>query len=372
MTDSTRIRPRRRTFLKSVGLVSVGGGLAGCLSSESGGGGQNTTTKSAEKNPNGKKNIPTFRYAGIPKTQLNDLNLLFLQSSYMRKNVLPNLGKNYDVKIVTVQGTPLVVSALGAGEADAGILAYSSFANATASNTIKSGAKIIAPLTYDGPRFADTYMSKPDSGVSKIPDLEGKSLGVNAIGSAIDIAARVALRQNDVDPNRVQFRELSFGAIPAALEKGRIDAGTFIQPFFSMNAQKFEPVFTTQDAFGSFLKIFITVRNDFLNQHPDVVKYWMEDYWAGMKWWADDANSEKRLDIAEKIIGLPRDLLKQLVQTEKGYYHGEEGLAIDPKLVQKPVDGMQQVGYLKQKLQMNQYVDGSYLPNEANKKPKIK
>lgn len=349
----------RRRFLSTTGAVAVGA-LAGCVGSETG---TNGTTES--------DGPTTIRYAGIPKTQLNDLMLLFHQSTHIRENVLEHVGEAYEVEIVTAQGTPMVVSTLGAKEADAGILAYSSLANAIANETISGGGTIVAPLTYDGPRYQDSYAVPSGSDVSSITDLAGKSLAVNAIGSAIDIAARVAFRENDVNTESVDFRELSFGAIPSALKEQKVAAGTFIQPFYQMNRTDLKPVFNTRDAFGSFLKIFITMRNSFLDDHPEAVQAWLDDFWTGIQWWRDDANAEKRLDVAEEVIELPRDLLEQLVQTDQGYYHGEDGLGIDPKWVQQPVDGMHRVGYLDSKIDMSQHIDSSYLPKEANKQPTI-
>jgi ABC-type nitrate/sulfonate/bicarbonate transport system substrate-binding protein len=90
-----------------------------------------------------------------------------------------------------------------------------------------------------------------------------------------------------------------------------------------------------------------------------------------MQWWIDDANSEQRVDIAEEVVGLPRGVLEELVQTEKGYYHGEDGLRINPEWIQKPVDGMAEVGFLDSEIDMSQYVDNSYLPDDANQEPDI-
>ncbi|MFB6179284.1 MAG: ABC transporter substrate-binding protein [Halorientalis sp.] len=328
-------------------------GLAGCL----GGGGDSGVT--------------TIRYAGISGAELNDLIAMFYQSDHMPKNVFENYGEKYDFKFVDVQSTPVVINTIGSNSADAGLLAYSSLANAIQNDAIPGGQSVIAPLTYDGPRYADTYNSKSGSSVTEIGDIAGKALGVNGVGSAIDIAARVVLSRNDVNLDDVEFREVSFGAMPTTLSEGRVDVGTFIQPFYQMNEDKVQTVFDTTDAYGSFLKIFATVQDKFLSENSEAVRAWMEDFWTGIEWWKDDANSKKRLDIAENVVGLPRAVLKQLVQTDRGYYHGEDGLAIDPQWLQKPIDGMKEVGFLDSDLTMSDYVDNSYLPDAANTKPTI-
>lgn len=343
--------------MKVAGLSGLAG-LAGCLDLGGGGSGDGGGT-------------PTIRYAGISGAELNDLMAMFHQSSHVPENVMEHVGDKYEFEFVDVQSTPVVVNTLGSNEADAGLLAYSSLANAIQGDAISSGASIVAPLTYDGPRYADTYNSKAGSDVTEIADVANGSIGVNGVGSAIDIAARVVLTRNDVDLNKIEFREVSFGAMPSTLEGGRVDVGTFIQPFFQMNEDKIQTVFDTTDAFDSFLKIFMTVRNDFLDANGEAIRHWLEDFWTGMKWWKDDANGEKRLDIAEEVVGLPRGVLEQLVQTDRGYYHGEDGLKIDPQWVQRPVDGMREVGFLDSKIDMSKHVDNSYLPEEAATEPTI-
>lgn len=346
-----RIDTNRRGYLKALGAGAFATGLAGC---PSGGGG-----------------TPTIRYAGISGAELNDLMAMFQQSTHMQEEVLTRRGEDYEFEFVDVQSTPVVVNTLGAGDADAGLLAYSSLANAIAGGAIEPGASVVAPLTYDGPKYADTYCSQAGSAITSPADVEGSSLAVNGVGSAIDIAARVVLTNAGVSPDDVDFRELSFGAIPSALSEGTVDAGTFIQPFFQMNAGDVQPVFETTDAFGSFLKIFIAARDDFLDDDGAAMEAWLADFWDGMNWWTDDGNAETRLDIAEEVVGLPRGVLEQLVQTDDGYYHGEDGLGIDPQWIQQPVDGMAEVGYLEESLTMANYVDTSYLPDEANSRPDL-
>lgn len=355
MADKSRRVNSRRSFLQAAGVTGLAG-FAGCLNGGVLGGGGET---------------PTIRYAGISGAELNDLMAMFHQSDHVPENVMEHVGDEYEFEFVDVQSTPVVVNTLGSDEADAGLLAYSSLANAIQGDAIESGASVVAPLTYDGPRYADTYNSQAGSDVTEIGDIAGGSLGVNGVGSAIDIAARVVLNRNDVNVDDVEFREVSFGAMPTTLSEGRVDVGTFIQPFYEMNKDDVQTVFDTTDAFESFLKIFMTVRDDFLESNDDAVTYWLEDFWAGLEWWKDDANSEKRIDIAESVVGLPRPVLEALVQTDKGYYHGEDGLDIDTQWLQRPIDGMHEVGFLDSEIDVSEYVDTSYLPDEAASKPPL-
>lgn len=352
--DNNTPRPYSRRSVLSLTGASTIAGLAGCV----GGSG----------NGNG---LPTIRYCGVTGAALNDLMTMFHASEYVPENVMEHVGEEYEVDFIDVQSTPVVVNSLGGNEADAGLLAYSSLANMIQQDAVPGGVTVTAPLTYDGVRYADTYCTQPGSSIAEPADMAGNALGVNGVGSAIDIAARYVLLQNDVSLEDVEFREVEFGAMHTMLTEGGVDAGTYIQPFYTMNEDDLEVVFDTTDAFGSFLKIFIGFRNDFLEDNQELVEYLYEDFWQGIQWWQNDDNSETRLDIAEEVVGLPREVLEQLVQTEQGYYHGEDGLRIDPERLQAPIDGMYEVGQLDDEIDVGEYVDNSYLPEDANVEPEF-
>jgi hypothetical protein len=61
-----------------------------------------------------------------------------------------------------------------------------------------------------------------------------------------------------------------------------VDVGTFIQPFFLSAGDILSLVFTTQDVLGSFLKIFVVTRNDYLEHNAGTVEAMLADFWDGM------------------------------------------------------------------------------------------
>ncbi|MFC3958799.1 ABC transporter substrate-binding protein [Halovivax cerinus] len=338
----------RREVLAATGATTLAG-VAGCMGGDDG---ENT-----------------IRYAGVTGALVNDLLATFNLSDHMTEEVFEYAGEEYEFEFLDVASTPEVVRSLGSGEADLGLLAYSSLANAIEEDILQGGATVIAPLTYDGPRYADTYCATAGSDITDPADLEGGSLAVNGIGTAIDIAARYVFVQEGVDVDSVQFQEIDFPAMAATLADGTVDAATFVQPFYQQNESDLQVVFDTADAFGDFLKIFVTARDDFLADNAEPVEYMLEDFWTGLQWWADDANSEQRLDIATEVIGLDRAVLEPIIGTDADYYHGEDGLRIDPAWIQAPIDGMQEVGEIEESIDVSEYVDNAYLSEAANVEP---
>jgi NitT/TauT family transport system substrate-binding protein len=76
-------------------------------------------------------------------------------------------------------------------------------------------------------------MSGKDSDVREPADLAGKTLALNALKGVGEVAVKAALDAESVDPDSVKLTEIPFPEMPAALEKGRVDAIWAPEPFLS-------------------------------------------------------------------------------------------------------------------------------------------
>src|SRR5712692_8584008 len=70
--------------------------------------------------------------------------------------------------------------------------------------------------------------AKPE--IKQIKDLAGKSIAVDAVGGSQDVAARLVLQRNGVDPRTLTFIGMGGANIPGALLAGSIDAGVIAPP----------------------------------------------------------------------------------------------------------------------------------------------
>ena len=61
----------------------------------------------------------------------------------IQQTVLKNYGKRYKMELGRAQGTPFLVAAMAAGEADVTFLAYNSFASAVIKNVVPGGLTIV-------------------------------------------------------------------------------------------------------------------------------------------------------------------------------------------------------------------------------------
>jgi NitT/TauT family transport system substrate-binding protein len=70
-----------------------------------------------------------------------------------------------------------------------------------------------------------------DSDIESIADLEGKTVSIIAQQSLAHLEVMAALDANGADPASVNYVEIGFSDIPAAVQAGRIDAGLTQEPF---------------------------------------------------------------------------------------------------------------------------------------------
>ncbi len=71
----------------------------------------------------------------------------------------------------------------------------------------------------------------PDSGISEPADLEGKTVAVNTLRTMGEVSINEIVRQAGGDPGNIQFVEMGFPDMPAALEYGNIDVAWVPEPF---------------------------------------------------------------------------------------------------------------------------------------------
>ncbi len=115
--------------------------------------------------------------------------------------------------------------------------------------------------------------------VATIADLKGKNVGISKAGSPSDIAMRMALRKNGLDPNKdVRFVELgSTQARTAALIQGTIDGG-MANPLEAQQLIKagLHVVYdATKDKQPSAQSV-VVARRDWVSGHRDVMQRYVD------------------------------------------------------------------------------------------------
>jgi NitT/TauT family transport system substrate-binding protein len=76
-----------------------------------------------------------------------------------------------------------------------------------------------------------------DSDIQSAADLAGRKVAVNTLNNINDTTVRASVRADGGDPSAVEFVELPFPDMGAALESGQVDAIQVVEPFLTL-AQK--------------------------------------------------------------------------------------------------------------------------------------
>ena len=288
---------------------------------------------------------------------------------WMQKNVLKQYGKAYTVDMTFTRGTPEAATLLAAGQADMATLSFAVFATTVLKDAVPGGMKIVADNYQDGHKgyAANTFFVLQDSPIKTVADLRGKRIGINAYGSAVDLALRVRLKKEGMDPKKdVQIVEIAFPNIGPALREKRVDCGVLILPFMNTELQKggLRGVFDGGDAFGPYSVIFHVVTNNFLKANRAAVQAFLADYVLGLQWFYNPANRKRAVEITAEFTKSPAAVLDQYFMTERDYYRDRNG-CVPAALIQSPVDAMQREGLIDKPVRIADHLDLSLLPGQC-------
>jgi NitT/TauT family transport system substrate-binding protein len=276
-----------------------------------------------------------------------------------KKDVMRHVGKTYNVETIHFQGTPLMITALAAGELDIADLAYSSFALAI-ENANMEDLRIISDEVQDGVGryYSIEYFVRKDSPIKKIEDLKGKVVASVGAGSAVDIALRAMLRKHGLEEKRdYTIVEASFGNMKAMLAEKKVELVPGPPPFCFDLAEVGNPLFTVKDALGGSTQLVIwTARAGFLQKNREAMVDLMEDAIRAARFFLDPKNEEEVIEICGRVAKLPPSAFKGWAFTEKDQYK-DPNMLPNLETLQRVIDTQQQFGFLKDKLDVKKYAD---------------
>ena len=291
---------------------------------------------------------------GIPPAHLTPL-------LFQKKELLKNYGKTYEVQLIYVANTSAQIPMLAAKEIDITWTAYSSFAAAVMN--AKLDLKLILDiLSYGEPGHFTSYWSvMKESPIKSIKDVKGKRIAVPAFGTALDVAARIALKKAGLEANKDYTPvEVNFPNMFAMLSQGKVDIAAITTPFIydPKISSKVRKVFGAEAAMGKIQALMHAVRGDFLAKNRAAVQDMAEDYVRAWRWFLTPANREEALNIAAKFTKRPRAAYEWALTRDKDSYR-DPYAQVDIKVLQGNLDVMHQMGYLKERLDISKFADPS-------------
>jgi NitT/TauT family transport system substrate-binding protein len=176
----------------------------------------------------------------------------------------------------------------------------------------------------------------PKGGAADLKQLAGKKVAVNTLKNLPEVAVRNSLEQAGVDPSKVQFVEIPFPDVPAALESKRVDAAFAVEPFvgasLAAGAKKLATPFEEVAPDLTIAQYFTSEK--YAQENPDVVERFKRAMNKSLEYASNNPDEVRRIittytktpkDVAEKMT-LPKwsaevnaDAMNTLVELSKKY-----------------------------------------------------
>jgi NitT/TauT family transport system substrate-binding protein len=177
--------------------------------------------------------------------------------------------------------------------------------------------RIIAPASLYSSEHADSLLLvKRGSPIRVARDLNGKTLGSDAVADVSSIATRAWLDANGGDGKSLQVVELKQSEKVAALDSGRVDAVNLRPPYLTvaMESGTYRSLGKPLDAIASrFLLSCWIARVDFIAKYPDVVDRFTKALVDAMRW--TNANQAKTVDLVAGFTGADPALIARGVRS---------------------------------------------------------
>lgn len=281
--------------------------------------------------------------------------------------VAPNLGTCYEIEWNEFAGTALGVQGLAAGTLDAATVGGLSVANG-----IEQGADIVILgefIEERSPNFSTAWMVAADSGISTPADLAGKRVATSAIGGSTDYIQDFHIEDEGglVVGQDYEKVEVPFGQQVEGIAAGQFDMGIYPQPFYGalQASGDYEVVFRLTDVIDPFVQLLQGFSRDFVEENPEAVQCFMQDWATVADYVADEANRDAVIAATNQATGIPVEVLDGFLLTEDDFYRPEGG-AISVDALQAEWDFFRERGGISQELQVEDHLVEESVTDEGS------
>ncbi|MBA2949382.1 ABC transporter substrate-binding protein [Streptomyces himalayensis] len=182
------------------------------------------------------------------------------------------------LELTLAQGGAAIVPGVVSGQFQFGFSNMTSLMIAQTNNMpVKAVANGAASTGVEGEDFGALTVKK-GSAIKTAKDLEGKKVALNTLKNINETAVRESVRKAGGDPDKVKFVELAFDQMPAALDKGQIDAAMVVEPALAtIKGQGGSEIASSlvDVAKGLTVAMYFT-STQYTQQNPELVKKFQE------------------------------------------------------------------------------------------------
>ncbi|MEB3103606.1 ABC transporter substrate-binding protein [Ferviditalea candida] len=216
-----------------------------------------------------------------------------------------------NVNIVKVQTGPATTSAIVSGAAQ---FSQSNYATLISAKMKGTPIEIVAEAARAQEGFS-AVITGVNSSIKEPKDLLGKRIATAVIGGIGPIAINQWLKDKGIDYTKINWVQMSFPEMGAALETNRVDAAWVVEPFVTKYTKvkdaKARVVFDVFSGPTAKLPIAAYAANEnYVKDHPDIVEAFVKSVQEAAALAQKDPTLIKK--VLPSFTSLPEELVNQL------------------------------------------------------------
>ncbi|MFI5879910.1 ABC transporter substrate-binding protein [Streptomyces sp. NPDC051554] len=217
------------------------------------------------------------------------------------------------LSMTLAQGGAAIVPGVVSGQFQFGFSNMTSLMLAESNNVpVQAIANGVASTGVSGKDFGALVVKK-DSSLTSAKELEGKKVAVNTLKNINETAVRESVRKAGGDPDKVKFVELAFDQMPAALDKGQIDAAMAVEPalttMLDQGAQQI--AWPLVDVAPNLTVAMYFTSTAYATKNPDLVKKFQEATAESLAY--ADAHPDEVRQIVATYTKVPSSVLAKVI-----------------------------------------------------------
>lgn len=276
------------------------------------------------------------------------------------------------IELQSMSGGAEILTQTAAGNFDVGSGGSSAFFNVMGrakSLGQKPPVRVVAPLHLERPPLATPLVTGKkafDEGkITRVADLRGKKVAINATGTATEYWLELALRTAGMSVKDVEVVGIPFPNIAQALDAGAIAGAVLTEPFTTLGVRQGQVKVLNDAYLDGDLATIVFYNTEWAAKHPRLAQGFMTGYLRAVRdlesgGWADTAT----LELISKYTNVPVDVIRSASRP----YSDPNGAVNVPSLANQQTFFRQQ-GRLTydQDLDIASLVDVAYAQEAAKK-----